>query len=122
MPSERAIVYEMLALTVLAFVLDLPWLTATSVWSGEMIRDIQGSALSLKFVPALIVYLALGYLATIPSSYAEAFGMGFATYAVYDFTNYTTITKYQLPFAVADSLWGGTLAAIAWTVKGRLKL
>jgi uncharacterized membrane protein len=120
MPSERAIVYEMLALTVLAFVLDLPWLTATAAWSGEMIRDIQGSALSLKFVPAVIVYLALGYLATIPSSYVEAFGMGFATYAVYDFTNLATLKKYQPMFALADSTWGGILFSLLFAARKAL--
>ncbi len=80
-----------------------------------MIRDIQGSSLQMKLVPAAVVYLALGYLATLPSSVVEAFGLGAATYAVYDFTNLATLKAYDPMFAIADTLWGGTLmAAVYW--------
>jgi uncharacterized membrane protein len=118
--GERAPIFEMLALAVLALLFDLPWLTVSSAWAGEMIRDIQGSALSLKVVPAIIVYLALGYLATVPSTAAEAFGLGFATYAVYDFTNLATLKKYQPAFALADSTWGGVLFTILFYARERL--
>lgn len=101
-------------LAVLIFLVDIPWLWAVSGWSGEMIRDIQGSALQMKIWPAAIVYLALAYLATIPRSHLEAFLMGTSVYAVYDFTNLATLKNYQLPFAIADSLWGGTLMTIVY--------
>ncbi len=103
------------ALAVLIFLVDIPWLYTVSGWSGEMIRDIQGSTLQMKLVPAAIVYLALGYLATLPKSLLEAFGIGAATYAVYDFTNLATLKAYDPMFAIADTLWGGTLmAAVYW--------
>jgi len=103
------------ALAVLIFLVDIPWLYTVSRWSGEMIRDIQGSALQMKLLPAAVVYLALGYLATLPSSVMEAFGIGAATYAVYDFTNLATLKAYDPMFAIADTLWGGTLmAAVYW--------
>ncbi len=103
------------ALAVLIFLVDIPWLYTVSGWSGEMIRDIQGSSLQMKLVPAAVVYLALGYLATLPSSVMEAFGIGAATYAVYDFTNLATLKAYDPMFAIADTLWGGTLmAAVYW--------
>jgi uncharacterized membrane protein len=35
--------------------------------------------------------------------------MGLAVYTVYEFTNYAALTRYELDFAVADSLWGGVL-------------
>jgi len=77
-----------------------------------MIRDIQGSALQMKIWPAVIVYLALAYLATIPTTHLQAFLMGSSVYAVYDFTNMATLKNYQLPFAIADTLWGGILFLI----------
>jgi hypothetical protein len=67
------------ALAVLIFLVDLPWLYTVSGWSGEMIRDIQGSGLQMKLLPAAVVYLALGYLATLPKSVMEAFGMLYMT-------------------------------------------
>lgn len=99
-------------LAVLIFLIDIPWLYSVSGWSGQMIRDIQGSELKMKIWPAAVVYLALAYLATLATSHLEAFLMGTSVYAVYDFTNLATLKNYQLPFAIADSLWGGTLFLI----------
>lgn len=104
-------------LAVLIFLIDIPWLWSVSGWSGEMIRDIQGSALQMKIWPAAVVYLALAYLATLPKSHLEAFLMGTSIYAVYDFTNLATLKNYQLPFAIADSLWGGILFTIVSFIK-----
>jgi uncharacterized membrane protein len=104
-------------LAVLIFIVDIPWLYSVSGWSGEMIRDIQGSSLEMKLLPAAIVYLALGYLATLPKSLLEAFGIGAATYAVYDFTNLATLKKYDPTFAIADTLWGGTLMAAVYFIR-----
>jgi uncharacterized membrane protein len=107
--------YPLLAF--LIFLIDIPWLYTVSGWSGEMIRDIQGSALQMKIWPAAVVYLALAYLATIPRSHLEAFLMGSSVYAVYDFTNLATLKNYQLPFAIADTLWGGILFLIVSFIK-----
>ena len=46
--------------------------------------------------------------------------MGSATYAVYDFTSMTILKKYELGMAVADTLWGGALFAIVFTLIKKL--
>jgi uncharacterized membrane protein len=104
-------------LAVLIFVVDIPWLYSVSGWSNEMVRTIQGSGLEMKLLPAAVVYLALGYLATLPKSILEAFCIGAATYAVYDFTNLAILKKYDPMFAIADTLWGGTLMAIVYWIR-----
>ena len=114
---ERAPWVKIPLLAILIFLIDIPWLYTVSGWSGDMIRDIQGSALQMKIWPAVVVYLALAYLATIPRSHLEAFLMGSSIYAVYDFTNLATLKNYQLPFAIADSLWGGILFLIVSYIK-----
>ncbi len=104
----------------LAFVIilvDIPWLWGSSGWSGQMVRNIQGSDIEFNYFAALIVYIALGYLATIPKSYQEAFLIGFSTYAVYDFTNMAILKKYDLGFALADTLWGGILFTIVFHLR-----
>jgi uncharacterized membrane protein len=106
-------------LAILIFLIDIPWLYSVSGWSGEMIRDIQGSALEMKILPAAVVYLALAYLATIPKTHGEAFLLGSSVYAVYDFTNLATLKKYQIPFAIADTLWGGVLFTIVYAIQSR---
>jgi uncharacterized membrane protein len=52
----------------------------------------------------------------------DAFFMGLAVYAVYDFTNLATLGKYELKFALSDSLWGGVLFAVSRLVAERLGL
>ena len=107
---------------VLLFALDVPWLYAVSGWSSSVVRGIQGTPLEFKLWPAIPVYLALGYLLQIAKSVQMAFLMGAATYIVYDFTNLATLKKYPVEFAIADSLWGGTLFAFAFWLKGVLRL
>ncbi len=87
-----------------------------------MIFDIQAAPLRLKMAPALVVYLAMGYLATLPKNPLDAFLLGLAVYAVYDGTNLATLAKYDWRFAIADSLWGGILFTILFLVKQQFSL
>ena len=97
-------------LALLFVVCDLPWLYAVGGWSQSMVKKIQGGApMVLRWQAAPPVYIALAYLVTQASSTMNAFLIGLSTYAVYDFTNYSTLTNYRLDFAVADSIWGGVL-------------
>jgi len=106
----------LIPLAILFVVLDAPWLWLTSGWSGRMFKAVQGGMpLKIRLEGALPVYLALAYLVQLTRSLQEAFLMGLAVYTVYDFTNYSTLTKYELPFAVADSLWGGVLFSLVRT-------
>ncbi len=99
------------AVLLLALV-DMPWLFLIGDTAQKMILRIQGSELKVKFVPALVVYLALAYLVTKTESPMEAFKVGVAVYAVYDFTNLAMFKNYTLSFALLDSIWGGILFAL----------
>lgn len=90
---------------------DLPWLFFNAETAQKMILRIQGSELSVRYLPALVVYVALAYLVTKTETPMEAFKVGVAVYAVYDFTNYALFKNYSLSFAILDSLWGGVLLA-----------
>ena len=79
-----------------------------------MILSIQGSELKMRWLPGLLVYIALAYLVHLPKSSLDAFLLGLCTYAVYDFTNYATLRNYSLRFAIMDSLWGGILFLIVY--------
>ncbi len=78
----------------------------------KLVLRIQGSEMKLRYAPALVVYIALAYLVTKTKSPMEAFFVGMATYAVYDFTNYAMFKNYTLSFAIMDSIWGGILLAL----------
>jgi uncharacterized membrane protein len=113
----------LLPLAAVIAVCDIPWLLAVGPWARTMFKSVQGGApmeFRLEALPP--IYLALAYLLSRTTSTAEAFLFGLATYAIYDFTNLATLRKYELNFALADSLWGGILFALASTVSVRLGL
>ena len=104
---------QLIPLAALFFIIDIPWLLTIGDWAQSMVKTIQGGLpMRFRWEAAPPVYLALAYLLTRARSTLEAFTIGLSTYAVYDFTNYATLAKYELPFAVADSLWGGALFVI----------
>ncbi len=96
---------------VLLLAIDMPWLFLIGETAQKLVYRIQGKDMKLRYTPALIVYIALAYLVMKAESPMEAFKMGVAVYAVYDFTNYAMFSNYTLSFAVLDSIWGGILMA-----------
>lgn len=101
--------------------LDIPWLTIQLAASQKMFSEIQGGrAVQMRFLPAIVVYIALTYLLLLQKTVTEAFLSGAAVYAVYDFTNLTVFKDYTLGFAVADTLWGGVLFSLAHLILDRL--
>lgn len=116
-------VRTLIPLAILFFLIDLPYLYATGPWAQSLFKVVQGGApFQLRWAAAPIVYLALAYLVTLSRSTAEAAAIGAATYAVYDFTNYATLTKYDINFAVVDTVWGGALFSLVRIVGERLNL
>ena len=104
-------------LIILLFIaVDSIWLIGGSSLSSRMVQDIQGSPITIRFLPAVIVYVALAYLVSIPKTSKEAFLLGLSTYAIYDFTNYAILKKYSLQFALMDTIWGGILMTIVWNI------
>ena len=107
---------KMLLAPFLLILLDIPWLWATSqgpMGSLAMFEKIQGVPVRFLLWPAVIVYIALAYLLLQQVSVQGAFLNGAAVYAVYDFTNLAILKDYKVQFAVMDTLWGGTLFALA---------
>jgi uncharacterized membrane protein len=104
---------KMLLAPFLLLAIDIPWLWSTSGSSLAMFNKIQGVPVRFSLWPAVIVYIALAYLLLQQTSVKGAFLNGAAVYAVYDFTNLAILKDYTLQFAVTDTLWGGTLFAIA---------
>ena len=99
---------------------DAVWLLTAGRYALGMTERIQGSPVSFNFAAALVVYVALAYLVYQANSVQDAALLGAATYAVYDFTSLTILKKYELGIAAADTLWGGVLFAITFSILKRL--
>jgi uncharacterized membrane protein len=113
---------ELLIATFLIPVLDAPWLWYQSGASRSMFTAIQGgSPVVMRLWPAVVVYIALGYLLLQQTSVLGAALHGSAVYAVYDFTNLVVFKNYTLSFAIQDTIWGGVLFAGAFLVLDKIR-
>ena len=102
--------YSIIPLALLFILCDLPWLYVSSTWAQKMFEKVQGGTpFRIRWEGVPSVYLALAVLIQSARSVEEAGIIGLAAYSIYDFTNYSTLSNYQLEFAIADSLWGGIL-------------
>ena len=100
--------------------LDAVWLTSNMAESRSMFAKLQGQPLVIRWIPAILVYVlivgAVWFFAVRETKTVEDAGLkggllGLAMYGVYDLTNYATLAKYPLTFAVSDMAWGTFLCA-----------
>jgi uncharacterized membrane protein len=95
------------------FLVDLFWIATGGIYARAIVERIQGEALEIRYLPALMAYLLLAYMLLETTSYKQAFIYGVCIYGVYDFTTLALLKGYDWKFAVADTLWGGILFASA---------
>ena len=111
---------DIIVYALLLVVVDYSYISIITKPFGKMIRAIQGKEMTLKIMPAVVVYISLvgawytfiyndiaSY--TIYENVVRAGLLGFFIYSVYDFTNMALIDNYSLKLALIDSLWGGVL-------------
>jgi uncharacterized membrane protein len=105
-------VIRLVAIAAVIFVIDLFWLNLIGGVYASAVEKIQGGRpISVRIIPALIVYGALAVLVDRAESVRDAALIGSATYAVYDFTVATIFKDYPIWIGVADTVWGGVLFA-----------
>jgi len=107
--------------------LDALWLGSRFSYYQNLFVDIQKSPLTIRFLPALAVYiliaLAIWYFVfqvaseSVSKNPAKAFAvgatLGFSMYGLYDLTNYATLKGYTLEMTVVDMAWGTFLSGTA---------
>lgn len=99
-------VYKFILTMVIMALVDAPWLYVTKT----VIKDpFYSSSGNTRLWAAVIVYIALAYLLLQQTSATNAFLVGMATYAVYDFTVLAVRGEFRTSSAILDTLWGGIL-------------
>ena len=100
--------------------LDAVWLTSNMTMHRALFAKLQGSPLTIRWIPAVLVYVvivgAVWFFAvretkTVQDAAVRGGLLGLSMYGVYDLTNYATLSKYPLTFAVSDMAWGTFLCA-----------
>lgn len=111
---------ELISMLLALLALDAIWLTSNMADSRSMFAKLQGSPLTIRWIPAILVYVvilgAVWFFAvretkTIQDAGLKGGLLGLSMYGVYDLTNYATLSKYPLTFAVSDMAWGTFLCA-----------
>lgn len=107
--------------------LDYIYLGLVMKMFKKSILNIQGKKLSVRLLPTILAYILLigtFYYFVIVKKFnlLDSFLLGIAIYGIYDLTNYATINKWSLRFAVTDTLWGGTLFLLTLAILKLLKL
>jgi len=102
-------------------IIDIGYLYLLSDYFSSVIRSIQGSGITLRFVSVIFIYLILSFaiyyfiLKNNRPSF-DAFILGVIIYSIFDLTNHSIFKKWTVPLIVIDSLWGGILLYITTTI------
>jgi hypothetical protein len=102
-------------------IVDAPWLILNTHIGIPMFEKIQGAPVKLQILPAVVVYVALAFLLIQQTSMISAAITGSLVYAVYDFTNLSTLANYKLSFAIQDTTWGGILFGISYFLLHKIR-
>jgi uncharacterized membrane protein len=85
-----------------------------------MFAALQGSPLTIRWPAVILVYalMAIGLwwfvvrpATSVASAATNGAALGALVYGVYDMTNYATLSRFSLSYALADWLWGTVLFA-----------
>ncbi len=113
---------QILTVAVLMIVLDAVWLYARAATNGAMFAALQGSPLSIRWPAAALCYVvmiaglwwfAVRTATSVVGAATNGAALGALVYGVYDLTNYATLQRFPLSYALADWAWGTFLFATA---------
>jgi uncharacterized membrane protein len=111
---------KLFILFIILIIIDLIWLYIIKDRYKNMIINIQKKQFDPKMPYALLVYFIIAYALyhftkdseTLSEKLKNAFIFGFCSYGIYDFTNAALFSDWDIPLAIADSIWGGLLCTI----------
>jgi len=109
-------VKEVIISGITMLLLDAIYLTINKQAFADQIVNIQRTVMQFRMVPAIICYILLifglyYFIIRKKRSILDAFLFGLVIYGVYNTTNYATLKKYSVNFAIMDTIWGGVLMA-----------
>jgi len=104
-------------------ILDAGWLTLRNKYHQNLFKAVQGSALQVRWLPALLIYILMPtalYLWAFGTSVSETAAkgalVGFILYAFYDLTNYATLQGWTFEMTITDVMWGSLVCAAGATM------
>jgi uncharacterized membrane protein len=117
---------SLLISAVLFVCIDAIYLNLMKGYFEKQIKDVQGSAIQLNFVGALITYIFLifgldYFIISKNRSVYDAFLLGIVIYATYEFTNLSLLKNWRVLTTILDTTWGGILFALTTFLVYKIK-
>lgn len=100
---------------VLLLLLDAFYISLFKKFFRSLFKKVQGGReLSIKYGAFITTYLLMAsiiyyFLFKKYFTLSEMFLLGISIYGVYELTNYTTFSDWNLKMVIIDTLWGGIL-------------
>ena len=101
---------------------DFFYLSSTSKFFNNIVKNIQGKEIQFKMLGAVICYvflvLSLNYFVLLDKKLGKkekifkAFMLGLIVYGVFESTNLAIFTNWTLDALLLDTLWGSILFSI----------
>lgn len=124
--------FDLVIYSVILLIIDAIYLSSFSKDYDILFRKIQGKPLTVKIVPAVVVYMLLVgswfmfiykemHRYTTKEIIGRAFMLGFFIYGVFDATNMAIFDQYSARLAIIDSFWGGILFGLTTALFKGLK-
>ena len=120
----------LLIVAVAMLFMDTVWLSLQYNYNVNIIKNVQKTAIKLRYIPAALVYvfmiLAVIYFAILQSkslkeSILKGAFLGLCIYGVYVLTNLATFDNWTIRMAMQDIAWGtflfGVVAGIGYKFK-----
>ena len=119
--SKKDIITIIVSAVVLVGV-DFFYLSSTSKFFNNIVKNIQGKEIQFKMLGAVICYvflvLGLNYFVLLDKKLGKkekifkAFMLGLIVYGVFESTNLAIFTNWTLDALLLDTLWGSILFSI----------
>jgi uncharacterized membrane protein len=111
---------------ILLVCIDAMYLTLIKDYFNNQIKQVQGSAIQLNWMGAILTYMFLVgglyyFILRNRKSVFDAFLLGIVIYGVYEYTNLSLLKNWRVLTTILDTLWGGILFALTTFIVYKLK-
>jgi uncharacterized membrane protein len=121
MSQTLTAIKELSVVATIMLAMDALWLAGNNAYHRQVFAALQGQPLQVRWLPAVAVYalmiIGVWFFAVSPTTdWSAAAGrgalMGAVMYGLYDLTNYATLVRYPLRYALTDLAWGIFLCTV----------
>ena len=114
-------------ISILVLLIDSIYLSSLNKYFKKVFKEIQGSPLKINYTGAALCYiliiLSIYYFGFVKNfSHMDMFLLGFFIYGIYEFTNYATFNKWPVFMTITDTIWGGLLYLITFSILKKLNV